>query len=268
MTVALNHAGRQTPLREGLPARVLDASRRYGELELRQRRLLAALAAHDGEVPTDTLAAAVQVPTRAVFGMMVRLTEVGMAVQTPHGWALAASIRSLAQADLRSSVHISLILPVPDLLIPVCANPLERRIFRALVLLFPNCAVMANLRLSEVVDPVLAQPYLDSASLKFLAHPAAELDAVIYSGCSLLPVLAVEADVPQHDHPPQSGRDGLKNTICRLAGLPLMRVRIDAHVSDDVLMHRLRRALHQVAKSPRPGQRGHAELAEALARLT
>lgn len=123
------------------------------------------------------------------------------------------------------------------------------------------------MRLSDVIDATQARPHLGAAEHRFLIHPASELDAVVYSGYTLLPILAVEADGPQHDHEPQAGRDGLKNAICRLADLPLMRVRIDGQVSDDVLMHRLKRAIHPVAKSPRPGHRGYAELAEALARL-
>ncbi|GBF03896.1 hypothetical protein DAERI_010068 [Deinococcus aerius] len=265
--VTLTHAGQVTPVRQATTARVQGAPARYRELELRHRRLLAVLAAHDGEVPTDVLAAAVKVPPKVVFGLMVRLCEVGMAQQTVHGWRLEPCVAPLAKADLNESVFVSLVLPVPDLLRPPCDSTLERRIFAAVVLLFAGCAVVPNVTLSHVVDAEAARPFLGEPALKFLQSRHAELDVVVYGARTLLPILAVEADGPQHDAPVQAGRDRLKDSICRVAALPLLRVRIDARTSVDTLMHRLGRALHEVARAPRVEQRGHQELAEALARL-
>lgn len=265
-SVTLTHAGHVTPLREASPARVLGAPARYQELELRHRRLLAALAAHDGAVPNAHLAAAVNIPPKVVFGLMVRLCEVGMARQTPQGWELEDAIVPLAQADLSESVHIALVLPATDVLRLPCASDGERGVLQALVHLFPGCAVMSNVLLSHVVDAGAARAHLGEPAYQFL-RTRAELDAVVYSGTTLKPVLAVETDGPQHDVPPQDGRDGLKNTICRVAGLPLLRVRVYKATSQEALMRRLGRALHEVARSPRVEQRGHQEFAEALARL-
>lgn len=265
----LNHAGRITPVRGSsvnpTPAPI-GSRARYMSLELRQRRLLAALAAHDGEVPNDVLATAVQTPPGVAFGLMVRLCEAGLARQTLAGWQLEDWVLPLAREDLASSVHVALVIPQDDLLRPPCDSVTERRIFRVCLHLFEGSVVLPNVPLARVIDPDAASHYLDGDDRKFLANPSSQVDIVIL-GKSLLPVLAIEADGPQHDVDPQHSRDARKNRILRVAGLPLARLRVREQMSDDVLAHHLGRALWEAARIARPSHRGHVELARALSRI-
>ncbi|AFD27794.1 DUF2726 domain-containing protein [Deinococcus gobiensis] len=235
-------------------------------LELRQRRLLAALAAHDGEVPNDVLASAVQSPPGVAFGLMVRLCEIGMAVQTPAGWKLEDWALPLAREDLARSVHLALVIPQDDLLRPPCDSRTERRVFEVCTRLFEGSVVLPNVPLARVVDADAAQHYLDREDQRFLANPSTQVDIVVL-GRRLLPVLAIEADGPQHDADPQHSRDARKNRILRVAGLPVARLRVREQMSDDVLAHHIGRALWDAARIARPSQRGHVELARALSRL-
>lgn len=143
----------------------------------------------------------------------------------------------------------------------------EGRIFATAVRLFSGCAVVPNVTLSHVVAPELARRFLGEPAARSLQSRHAELDLVVYGVETTLPILAVETDGPQPDAPPQAGRDRLTDTVCRVAGLPLVRVRIDERVSDSVLGHRLGRELHQAARSLLMGQRGHEELVAALSWL-
>ena len=265
----LTHAGRITPVRGSSvdPTTPPPGARaRYMSLELRQRRLLAALAAHDGEVPNDVLATAVQTPPGVAFGLMVRLCEAGLALQTPAGWQLEDWVLPLAREDLASSVHVALVIPQDDLLRQPCDSVTERRVFRVCLNLFEGSVVLPNVPLSRVVDPDAASHYLDGEDRKFLAHPSTQVDIVVL-GQSLLPVLAIEADGPQHDVDPQHSRDARKNRILRVAGLPIARLRVRDQMSDDVLAHHLGKALWEAARIARPSQRGHVELARALSRV-
>ncbi|AIZ44595.1 hypothetical protein QR90_05055 [Deinococcus radiopugnans] len=260
----LSHAKAVTPLRQ--PGRVMEAAGRYQMLELYQRRLLAALAAHQGEVPNDVVAAAVKMPPGVTWGRMVRLCELGMARQSRVGWALEEAVADLARQDLKTSVHVALILPQPDLLRLPCDSLTERRVYTVCLALFAGCPVLPNVPLTRVIDAEAASPFLDASDQRFLTSRGAALDVVVL-GAGLMPVLAIEADGPQHDMEPQLGRDARKNRICRVAGLPLARVRVRQQMSEDVLAHHLGRALASAARDARMGQRGHEELALALSRL-
>lgn len=266
----LNHAGRLAPLRGSSvnpgPTPPAGARARYMALELRQRKLLAALAAHDGEVPNDVLATAVQTPPGVTFGTMVRLCEAGMAIQTPAGWKLEDWVLPLAREDLASSVHVALVIPQDDLLRPPCDSVTERRIFQVCLHLFEGSAVLPNVPLSRIVDPEAAGHYLDHEDRKFLGNPSTQVDIVIL-GKSLLPVLAIEADGPQHDVDPQHSRDARKDRILRIAGLPVARLRVRAQMSDDALAHHVGKALWEAARIARPSHRGRVELARALSRV-
>lgn len=263
----LAHAGRSAPVRQAPQATSLTAPGRYRELELFQQRLLAALAAHGGEASTTSLAAAAHAPEGVVRGRMIRLCEIGMARQTPGGWQLEPSVAGLAAEDLRRSLHVALVLPQEDLLRPPCDSHSERLIYRVCLALFQDSVVLPNVPLSRVIDPGAAAPCLEARDLEFLRHPNAALDIVVLSRITLMPALAIEADGPQHDGATQTERDGRKNRVCRVAGLPLVRVRMRERMSEDVLAHHLGRALGEVARLARPGQRGHDELASAISRL-
>lgn len=111
-------------------------------LELRQRKLLSALAAHDGEVPNDILSTAIRTPPGIGFGTMVRPCEAGMAVQTPARWKLEDWVPPLAWEDLASSVHVALVILKDDLLRTPCDSVTERRIFQVYLHLFEGSAVL------------------------------------------------------------------------------------------------------------------------------
>lgn len=148
----LSHAGRMAPLRPAptTPVPPAGSQARYMALELRQRRLLAALAAHDGEVPNDVLASAVRSPPGVAFGLMVRLCEIGTAVQTAAGWKLEDWVLPLAREDLARSVHLAMIIPQIGLLRPPCDSRTERRVFEVCTRLlgaassFPTCLWRAS----------------------------------------------------------------------------------------------------------------------------
>lgn len=261
----LSHAGQRTPLRTA-PNRLLNAPARYHELEFRHRRLLVVLAAYDSEVPEAMIAAASRLPVHVARGWLIRLSEIGMVRQLPGGWQLEEAITPLAQNDLAQSVHVALLLPRADLLRPPGDSTVERRLYLACLSIFAPSPVLLGVRLARLVDEEAARPYLSPEDLTFLTNPHAQLDIVICSP-SLMPVLAIEADGPQHDVPPQVDRDRRKNRICRVAGLPLVRLRVRPQLSDESLRYHLGRSLSALAQQTRLSERGHEELARALSRL-
>ncbi|AXH00602.1 DUF2726 domain-containing protein (plasmid) [Deinococcus wulumuqiensis] len=150
---------------------------------------------------------------------------------------------------------------------PPCDSATERRVFEVCLHLFEGSVVLPNVPLARIVETDAARHYLDQEDQKFLGNPATQVDIVVL-GKNLLPVLAIEADGPQHDLDPQHSRDARKNRILRVAGLPIARLRVRARMSDDVLAHHLGKALWEAARIARPSHRGHVELARALSRLT
>ncbi|GGM53967.1 hypothetical protein GCM10008956_32350 [Deinococcus arenae] len=261
----LSHAGQVTPVRAA-PGRLLNAPARYHELEFRHRRLLVVLAAYEGEVPEAMVAAASRLPVHVARGWLIRLSELGMVRQLPGGWQLEEAVTPLAKNDLAQSVHIALMLPRPDLLRAPGGSHTERRVFLSCLELFAPSPVLLGVPLAHLIDPDAAASHLGAEDLAFLNDPRTQLDIVVCSP-ALRPVLAIEADGPQHDVSPQVDRDRRKNRICRVAGLPLARLRVRPQLSDESLRHHLARLLSTLARETRLDQRGHAELARALSRL-
>lgn len=156
---------------------------------------------NSGEMPNDVLAAAVKMPPGVAWGRMVRLCELGMARQSRGGWTLEEAVEGLARQDLKTLVYMALILPQPDLLRLPRASLTERRVYTVCLALFAGCPVMPNVPLTRVIDAKAAGPFLDASDQRFPTSPGVALDVVILKA-GLMPVLAIEADGPQHDLEP------------------------------------------------------------------
>jgi len=101
--------------------------------------------------------------------------------------------------------------------------------------------ICPKVRLKDVIGRERKEWLCDEA-FGFLLK--SHLDFVVMDAASAEPVFAVEFDGAQHDGPPQAGADVIKNTLCRRAELPLLRIRgaeLQPHERVTLLDYMLRR---------------------------
>jgi hypothetical protein len=105
-----------------------------------------------------------------------------------------------------------------------CASQQEREFLRAVRQFFPSLQAYPNVPLKNVIDvdkleaalPVRARSYAWLAQVDVLLCTADED-----------PIAGIELDSVHHDSEEAAERDELKNTLFKLAGLPLVRIRAD-----------------------------------------
>ncbi|WP_261665410.1 DUF2726 domain-containing protein [Deinococcus sp. Marseille-Q6407] len=240
-----------------------SATGQYQRLDLYQRHMLCALARAGGEMSTSSLATDMDL----IRSRMSQLSGAGMVIQVPGGWKLTSAARPIAQADARASMHVSLIVAQPNMLLQPCESYHERMIYKVCIQLFTGCPVILNVPLHRVINADTISRFLNEEDMRFATHPSAHFDVVVLGATSLRPILAIEADGDQHNHPDQVAQDTKKNRICHVVGLPLVRVRIRTQINEEKVVRQPGSQLTRLARAARPEHRGHEELASALTGL-
>lgn len=95
---------------------------------------------------------------------------------------------------------------------------------------------------------------LTARERSFLRNPYSEFDFVVWDHATKLPAFCVEFDGPTHSEPKQQERDTVKNTLCRRAGIPLLRVtdlELDRHDRRSLLEFIVRRHVAWRRQGPR-----------------
>jgi uncharacterized protein DUF2726 len=82
-------------------------------------------------------------------------------------------------------------------------------------------AFFMKIRLQDVLD-------LDVREPEWSLYTTGHFDFVVGRSSDDLPVFALEIDGPSHENPKQVSRDIIKSRLCSYAGLPLLRLGIDA----------------------------------------
>jgi len=154
-----------------------------------------------------------------------KLIDLGMVIQNSSGkFAVNKYIVDLVARERSHSVATTIIRADNSIAFkPIFNSRLEYTIYNILIGLFPNHLVFPNMSLQTIFQYDRMKEILDS--VKFQYYLISQVDFCITSTAHYFPIIAFEVDSTYHDSTDQQQRDGKKNEIFRLGGVPLLRLR-------------------------------------------
>lgn len=105
-----------------------------------------------------------------------------------------------------------------------CASQQEREFLRAIRQFFPSLQAYPNMPLKNFIDIDKLEAAVPARVRNYAW--AAQVDVLLCTADED-PVAGIELDSVHHDTEEAAERDELKNTLFKLAGLPLVRIRAD-----------------------------------------
>lgn len=127
---------------------------------------------------------------------------------------------------------------------PMFFHESEITLYRVLLDLFPQHFVFPNISLKTIVDVDKMRDAISSEHMSYLFM--AHVDFAIISTSSYMPVLAIEKDSVYHDNNTSNKKDEMKNSIFKLSGIPLIRVRYNKAMTADKLKQEIRTATKEL----------------------
>jgi len=127
---------------------------------------------------------------------------------------------------------------------PMFFHESEITLYRVLLDLFPQHFVFPNISLKTIVDVDKMRNAISSEHMSYLFM--AHVDFAIISTSSYMPVLAIEKDSVYHDNNTSNKKDEMKNSIFKLSGIPLIRVRCNKAMTADKLKQEIRTATKEL----------------------
>lgn len=106
----------------------------------------------------------------------------------------------------------------------ICASQQEREFLRAVRQFFPSLQAYPNVPLRNFIDLEKLEALVPMRARRYAW--LAQVDVLL---CTIDedPIAGIELDSVHHDSDEAAGRDELKNTLFKLSGLPLVRIRAD-----------------------------------------
>lgn len=121
---------------------------------------------------------------------------------------------------------------------PIFFHESEISLYQVLLELFPQHFVFPNISLKTIVDTEKLREAISSEQLSYLFM--AHVDFAIISTTSYMPVLAIEKDSSYHDNDSALKKDEMKNSILKVSGIPLVRIRFNKAMTADKLKQEIR----------------------------
>ncbi|MBP1309198.1 hypothetical protein JOD82_002218 [Paenibacillus sp. 1182] len=127
---------------------------------------------------------------------------------------------------------------------PIFFHESEINLYRVLLELFPQQFVFPNISLKTIMDVEKLRENLSSEQLNYLFM--AHVDFAIISTSSYIPILAIEKDSTYHDSVHSLKKDEMKNSIFKLSGIPLIRIRFNKGMTAEKLKQEIRNATKEM----------------------
>ena len=126
-------------------------------------------------------------------------------------------------------------------------TPTEQQFWRVLVSACGDAYLLAcKTRVADVLD---TQPF---DRIAFNRVSQMHFDFVLCAKSTTRPLLVVELDDRSHASASAQGRDGVKDAACRAAGLPILRVPVQAQYDAAYLQKRIAETISPPALDTRP----------------
>jgi hypothetical protein len=127
---------------------------------------------------------------------------------------------------------------------PIFNSPREKMVYDLLTGLFPNYLVFPNMACNTIFD-YEGMKQLIGEDDDFRHFLMAIVDFCVVSTTDYRPMVAFEVDSSYHDSPEQMEKDGLKDKIFHLGGVPLIRLRPKVQQSDPEMKREIIHAVQQ-----------------------
>ncbi|PFR26493.1 hypothetical protein COK19_12770 [Bacillus cereus] len=108
---------------------------------------------------------------------------------------------------------------------PIFYHESEKRLYRALIELFPQHLVFPNMSLQTIFSYEKIKDLVDNET--FTYYLRTHVDFVVVNTTSYLPIIAFEKDSDYHDQVSQKEKDKMKDLIFESGGIPLVRLRFN-----------------------------------------
>lgn len=108
---------------------------------------------------------------------------------------------------------------------PIFYHESEKRLYRALIELFPQHLVFPNMSLQTIFSYEKIKNLVDNEA--FTYYLRTHVDFVVVNTTSYLPIIAFEKDSDYHDRASQKEKDKIKDLIFESGGIPLVRLRFN-----------------------------------------
>lgn len=195
-----------------------------------------------------------------------RLVDLGIILDGKEGFAINPEIIPLIERENSHSVAIQIFRNDTSALFkPVFNSQLEYTIYRLMIGIFPNHLVFPNMSLQSIFDYKRMKDVIDSEHFSY--YLMASVDLCVISSATYLPVVGYEIDSPYHDQEKQIERDQKKNTIFKLGGIPLIRVRPHGRPSEGEIRHMLLETTRQFGQTLDPLHRQNRALDQLLVQV-
>lgn len=197
-----------------------------------------------------------------------RLVDEGMVLETPEGYEINPHIKHLVEQESKHAI-LARIIRTGDskaAVKQVFNSEREYTIYHAMVQLCPNHLVFPNCGLQSIFSYDRMKELL--ASDEFSYYLMASVDIVVVSTTTYLPLLAVEVDSVYHDTPKQLERDGRKDRIFGVGGVPLMRLRPVGSPSAETIRSQVAEHVDELVRTVRDDMPGYEQTVSLLQDLT
>jgi hypothetical protein len=184
-------------------------------------------------------------------GHLRKLEEAGIISQTsPMQYELDPAFVAIVERESGNSVSVRVVAPGASsgLYQSVFKSDRERRVFQVARELFPNYLTYPNMALRTVFEPDVLKEHLSKEAFSFLWKGS--VDIMVVSAGTDLPIGGIEVDSIYHDTAKQQRRDGFKDQIFQVCGLPLFRLRVTGNPSPEEVRRQLAEQISKYYGSP------------------
>jgi tetratricopeptide (TPR) repeat protein len=217
-------AGKRAAVRQEREEFLQSAPGRWSQLNPYQVQLLAVARSLPGAVSREQLLRVSGMQAVWVDRHIKALAARGMLVEDGAAWRLNPHIQHLVDRDLTHAVATRIIHTDTAIAFKSVFNSRrEHDLYTQVLALFPNMLVFPNMALQGVFQYKRMQELLDPQVFRY--YLMASVDLCVVSSATYFPVVAFELDSVFHDDAPQMKRDEKKDTIFRVGGVPLLRLR-------------------------------------------
>ncbi|WPS85285.1 DUF2726 domain-containing protein (plasmid) [Brevibacillus halotolerans] len=145
---------------------------------------------------------------------------------------------------------------------PIFFHESEINLYQVLLELFPQHFVFPNISLKTIVDVEKLRDLISSDHMNYLFM--AHVDFAIISTSTYVPVIAIEKDSNYHDTELAAKKDEMKNTIFKMSGIPLIRIRFNKGMTSEKLKQEIRSATKEMILDIQKDEGGNCRLLEEI----
>jgi tetratricopeptide (TPR) repeat protein len=221
---------------------------RFPDINQYERRILAAIATFPAFQSLKELAQLSGTSEQYINRSFQKLVDGAMVIDGPDNqYRVNPWILPFVEKERTHSLATKIIHADKTIAYKAIFNSrMEYAIYKVMIGLFPNHLVFPNMSLQSVFQYERILPLVDRETFGY--YLKAHVDLCVVSTANYLPLIGFEIDSRYHDGEKQQVRDGRKNDLFRLGGVPLVRVRAYGEPTEAVLRERIIEDIHSLGE--------------------